>query len=244
MLRQCCVCRSSGHRRPGWVGNPEYRILSQHRMTDTSSARQWRTVDRTFRALLQMCRCLLQKFVSVCCTVDRIQEFHCIGFPSFKPIGGCNYSGLVDMDTGVPIGYNLSFPKNTVLIDGRIHVRRWTDERQLPDCVIERDTGRSPSVLVWGAVWYHGQFHQQPVHQKRSVARSRTLPSTSSWWCISKGQWSSTYCYTFSAQQIQLLPAPAYFPDMSSFEHAWDFVGWHLFHDSLLSLMQKIFGLV
>lgn len=37
----------------------------------------------------------------------------------------------------------------------------------------------------------------------------------------------------FSAQQIQFHLWPAYSPDMSPFEHVWDFVGWRIARDVL-----------
>ena len=41
--------------------------------------------------------------------------------------------------------------------DGRIHVRRYAGERHLPECIIQRHTGRTPGVMVWGAIAYHGR---------------------------------------------------------------------------------------
>ncbi|GFV14248.1 hypothetical protein TNCV_1163711 [Trichonephila clavipes] len=38
-----------------------------------------------------------------------------------------------------------------------------------------------------------------------------------------------------SAQQLQLLPSPAYLRDMSTIEHEWDLVGWLLAHDPHLA---------
>ncbi|GFW37119.1 transposable element Tcb1 transposase [Trichonephila clavipes] len=39
--------------------------------------------------------------------------------------------------------------------DGRIRVRRSEGERCLPECVIERSSGLTPRVMVYGAVSYH-----------------------------------------------------------------------------------------
>ena len=41
--------------------------------------------------------------------------------------------------------------------DGRIRVRRYAGERHLPECIIERHSGRTPGVMVWGAIAYHGR---------------------------------------------------------------------------------------
>ncbi|GFX04188.1 transposable element Tc1 transposase [Trichonephila clavipes] len=40
--------------------------------------------------------------------------------------------------------------------DGRIRVMRYAWERHIPECIIERHSGRTPGVMVWGAIAYHG----------------------------------------------------------------------------------------
>ncbi|GFX45274.1 transposable element Tc1 transposase [Trichonephila clavipes] len=40
--------------------------------------------------------------------------------------------------------------------DGRIRVRLYGGERRIPECIIERHSGRTPGVMVWGAIAYHG----------------------------------------------------------------------------------------
>ncbi|GFU87232.1 transposable element Tc1 transposase [Trichonephila clavipes] len=40
--------------------------------------------------------------------------------------------------------------------DGRIRVRLYAGERCIPECIIERHSGRTPRVMVWGAIAYHG----------------------------------------------------------------------------------------
>ncbi|GFU86785.1 transposable element Tc1 transposase [Trichonephila clavipes] len=41
--------------------------------------------------------------------------------------------------------------------DDRIHVRRYAGERCLPGCVIERHSGLTPRVMVWGMNSYYGR---------------------------------------------------------------------------------------
>ncbi|GFS48326.1 transposable element Tc1 transposase [Trichonephila clavipes] len=41
--------------------------------------------------------------------------------------------------------------------DGRIRVRLYAGERRIPECIIERHSGRTPGVMVWGAIAYHGR---------------------------------------------------------------------------------------
>ncbi|GFW12844.1 transposable element Tc1 transposase [Trichonephila clavipes] len=41
--------------------------------------------------------------------------------------------------------------------DGRIRIRRYAGERNIPECNIERHSGRTHGVMVWGAIAYHGR---------------------------------------------------------------------------------------
>ncbi|GFU90667.1 transposable element Tc1 transposase [Trichonephila clavipes] len=41
--------------------------------------------------------------------------------------------------------------------DGRIRVRLYAGERHIPEFIIERHSGRTPGVMVWGAIAYHGR---------------------------------------------------------------------------------------
>ncbi|GFY14062.1 hypothetical protein TNCV_3274941 [Trichonephila clavipes] len=41
--------------------------------------------------------------------------------------------------------------------DDRIRVRRYAGELCLPECVVERHSGLTPGVMVWGAISYHGR---------------------------------------------------------------------------------------
>lgn len=40
--------------------------------------------------------------------------------------------------------------------DGRIRLRSYSSQQHLPRCVIQRLTRQTPSVMVWGAIGYHG----------------------------------------------------------------------------------------
>ncbi|GFU02147.1 transposable element Tc1 transposase [Trichonephila clavipes] len=40
--------------------------------------------------------------------------------------------------------------------DGRIRVRLYAGERRILECIIERHSGRTPRLMVWGAIAYHG----------------------------------------------------------------------------------------
>ncbi|PRD36012.1 UNVERIFIED_CONTAM: hypothetical protein NCL1_09909 [Trichonephila clavipes] len=43
--------------------------------------------------------------------------------------------------------------------EGRIRVRSYAGECCLLECVIERLSGLTPRVMVWGAISYHGRFN-------------------------------------------------------------------------------------
>ncbi|GFW85025.1 transposable element Tc1 transposase [Trichonephila clavipes] len=65
------------------------------------------------------------------------------------------------IEAGVLIGSRSSFSDesrfNLGHHDGRIRVRRYVGERHIPECNIERHSGRTPGVMVWGAIAYHGR---------------------------------------------------------------------------------------
>lgn len=112
MPRQSCVCGSSGHKRTGQVGNPAVNdeMLSQHMMIDTSSEQytnrttwsgqlteSWSTATVASLCAPTIRQCLLHR---------RLHARVISGSPSSKTIGSYGYSGLVDMDNGVPIDRN------------------------------------------------------------------------------------------------------------------------------------------
>ncbi|GFX82496.1 uncharacterized protein TNCV_2166441 [Trichonephila clavipes] len=69
----------------------------------------------------------------------------------------CNNVGLVYSSTSAApwIAYESRF--NLWDHDGRIRVRRYADERCLPECIIELNSGITPKVIVWGAISYDGR---------------------------------------------------------------------------------------
>ncbi|GFU63488.1 transposable element Tc1 transposase [Trichonephila clavipes] len=94
---------------------------------------------------------------------------------------------------------------------GRIRVRRYAGERHIPECIIERDSGRT--VMVWGAIAYHGRSQLLRIQDNVRPHVAKTLKSY------------------LDSQQVQLLPWPAYSPDMSLIQHVWDIVGRRLARD-------------
>ncbi|GFT70255.1 transposable element Tc1 transposase [Trichonephila clavipes] len=98
--------------------------------------------------------------------------------------------------------------------DGRIHVRRYAGERCIPECVIERHSGLTPGVMLEVVPFLEGipRIFQQDIARPHVAKTVRDF---------------------FSVQHIQLLPWPAYSPDMSPIELVWDLVGRRFARDPL-----------
>ncbi|GFV72096.1 transposable element Tc1 transposase [Trichonephila clavipes] len=94
--------------------------------------------------------------------------------------------------------------------DGRTRVRLYAGERRIPECIIERHSGQTPGVMVWGCHRLPGAVFQQ------DNARPHVAKTVKSY---------------LDSQQVQLLPWPAYSPDMSPIEHEWDIVGRRITRD-------------
>ncbi|GFX97626.1 transposable element Tcb2 transposase [Trichonephila clavipes] len=122
--------------------------------------------------------------------------------------------------------------------DGRIRVRRYASERCLPECVIERHSGLTPGVMVWGAISYRGRSNllriegnhnsNRYVHevlQPEIVSFLQDIPEAIFQQDNARSHNANTVRDFCSAQPLQLLPWPAYSPDMSPIEHVWYLVG-------------------
>ncbi|GFW84416.1 transposable element Tcb2 transposase [Trichonephila clavipes] len=92
--------------------------------------------------------------------------------------------------------------------DSRIRVRRYAGERCLPECVIERHSGLTPRVMVWGIPGAIFQQDNARPHVAKTVR---------------------DFC---SAQHMQLLTWTAYSSYMLPIEHVRDLVGRRLARDS------------
>ncbi|GFX65365.1 transposable element Tc1 transposase [Trichonephila clavipes] len=110
---------------------------------------------------LQVFHYVLHQFRDVCCSVGCAQGFLYAGFLSRKTIATCSYNGPMCIGAGVLIGSRSSFSDesrfNLWHHDGRIRVMRYAGERHIPECNIERHNRRTPGVMVWGAIAYHGR---------------------------------------------------------------------------------------
>ncbi|GFS51491.1 transposable element Tcb2 transposase [Trichonephila clavipes] len=123
--------------------------------------------------------------------------------------------------------------------DGRIRVKRYAGERHIPECIIERHSGRTPGVMVWGAISYHGRSqllqimgnlnstrYINEVLQPRAIPFLQELPGAVFQQDNARPHVAKTVKSYLDSQQVQLLPWTAYLPDMSPIEHVWDIVGW------------------
>ncbi|GFX52479.1 nitric oxide synthase [Trichonephila clavipes] len=106
--------------------------------------------------------------------------------------------------------------------DGRIRVRRYAGKHCLPECIIERHSGLTPRVMVWGVIPYHGRFN---------LPRIEDIPGAIFQQDNAPPHVAKTFRDFCSAQHMQLLPWLAYSPDMSPIEHMWYLVGRRLARD-------------
>ncbi|GFU93004.1 transposable element Tc1 transposase [Trichonephila clavipes] len=127
--------------------------------------------------------------------------------------------------------------------DSRIR-RRYAGERCLPECVIERHSGLIPGVMVWGVISYHGRSNllrfegnlnsNRYVHevlQPEVVPFLQGIHGAVFQQDNTRPHVAKTVRDFCSAQHMQLLPWPAYSPNMSPIEHVWDLVGQRLARD-------------
>ncbi|GFV61600.1 transposable element Tcb1 transposase [Trichonephila clavipes] len=128
--------------------------------------------------------------------------------------------------------------------DGRIRVMRYAGERHIPECNIERHSKRTPGVMVWGAIAYHGRSqllrivgnlnstrYINEVLQPQAIPFLQGLPGAVFQQDNARPHVAKTVKSYLDSQQVQLLSWPAYSPDMSPIEHMWDIVGGRLARD-------------
>ncbi|GFW79326.1 transposable element Tc1 transposase [Trichonephila clavipes] len=97
--------------------------------------------------------------------------------------------------------------------DGRIRVRCYAGERHIPECIIERHSGRTPGVMPQAIPFLQGL--PGAVFQQDN-ARPHVTKTVKSY---------------LDSQQVQFLPWTAYSADMPPIEHVWDIVGRRLVRD-------------
>ncbi|GFW01021.1 transposable element Tcb1 transposase [Trichonephila clavipes] len=165
------------------------------------------------------------------------------GFLSRKPIAEANVHRSWRADWQHVV-FSDESRSNLCHHDGRIRVRRYAGERHIPECIIERHSGRTPGVMVLGAISYHGRSqllrivgnlnitrYIHEVLQPQAIPFLQGLPEAVFQQDNARPYVAKTFISYLDSQQGQLLPWPAYSPDMSTIEHVWDIVGRRLARD-------------
>ncbi|GFW65840.1 transposable element Tcb2 transposase [Trichonephila clavipes] len=88
--------------------------------------------------------------------------------------------------------------------------------------VIERHSGLTPRVMVWGTISYHG---------RSNLLRIEGIPGAIFQQDNARPHVANTVRDFCSAQHMQLLLQPTYSSDMLPTEHVLDLVGWRLTRD-------------
>lgn len=125
--------------------------------------------------------------------------------------------------------------------DGRIRVRRHRGERDLPECILQRHSGQTPGVMVWGAISYHGRSrliridgnlnsdrYIREVVQPEVIPFLQNLPGAVFQQDNARPHVARNVLAFFQAHQTPLFPWPARSPDMYPIEHVWDRVAHRL----------------
>ncbi|GFS92441.1 transposable element Tcb1 transposase [Trichonephila clavipes] len=126
--------------------------------------------------------------------------------------------------------------------DGHIRMWRHRGERMLNSCVMHRHTGRAPGIMVWGSIGYHSrtplvriagtlnsQCYISEVFEPIVVPYLKGLATAIFQQDNARTQVVRIIQKFFVNHQIELLPCPARFPDLSSpIEIMWSMVAQRL----------------
>ena len=124
----------------------------------------------------------------------------------------------------------------------RIRVRRYADQRCLPECVIDRHNGRTAGVMAWSAISCHKRSNllSDNLNSNRyvyEVLQLKLFPSfkASLERSFRRIMHARNVAKTFrdfcSAQHMQFLPWLVYPSDMLPIEQVWHLVGRRLARD-------------
>ncbi|GFT25231.1 transposable element Tc1 transposase [Trichonephila clavipes] len=103
--------------------------------------------------------------------------------------------------------------------DGRIRVRLYAGERHIPECIINHHSGRTPGVMVWGVIAYHGRSqllrivgilnstrYINEVLQPQAIPFLQGLPGAVFQQDNARSHVAKTVKSYLDSQQVQLLP--------------------------------------
>ncbi|GFX05480.1 transposable element Tcb2 transposase [Trichonephila clavipes] len=168
---------------------------------------------------LHVFHCVLHQFGDVCCSVGCAQGFHYTGFLSRKTIAACGYNGPMCIEDGVLIGSRSSFLTNAASICGTMMAEFVSGAMPV--------NGTFRSALSNATVDEHPELWSGP----QAISFLQGLPGAGFQQDNARPHVTKTVKSYLDSQQVQLLPWPAYSPDMSPIEHEWDIVGRRIARD-------------
>ncbi|GFW60070.1 transposable element Tcb2 transposase [Trichonephila clavipes] len=193
------------------------RRLVRMAQTDlTASSRQlaaqWSTTTGVSLCASSIRRRLLQR-------VGCAQGFLYTGFLSRKTIATCGYNGQMRIGVGVLIGSRSFFLTNPASICGTMMAEFVSGAMPV--------NGTFRSALSNATVDEHPELWSGP----QDIPFLQGLPGAVFQQDNARPHVAKTVKSYLDSQQVQLLPWPAYSPDMSPIEHVWDIVRGRLARD-------------
>ncbi|KAJ8879210.1 hypothetical protein PR048_019816 [Dryococelus australis] len=119
-----------------------------------------------------------------------------------------------------------------------VGVRRYSGDRNLAACIVERHSGQTSSVMVWGAIGYivrsgllciennlNRNRYIREVLEPEVLPLVQATPHATFQQNNARPHVARDVQAFFNERRVPLLPWPARSPDMSPIEHIWDLVG-------------------
>lgn len=126
---------------------------------------------------------------------------------------------------------------------GHIHVRCYCGDCNLTAFIVEQHSRQTPSVMVWGTIWYIRWSHLLYIEDNlnsncyiREVLEPKVLPLLQRTPHVifqqdnAQPHVARNVQAFFEDQWVVLLSWSSHSPDMLPIKHIWDIVGWQLVH--------------
>ncbi|UYV66997.1 hypothetical protein LAZ67_4003618, partial [Cordylochernes scorpioides] len=118
----------------------------------------------------------------------------------------------------------------------RVRVWRRRGERSNPAAIVERPTVRQRGIMIWGAIAYDSRSPLLRIRGTMTaqryvddVLRPVTLPYLqgvpNALYQQDNARPHTVRISQQALQDVQMLPRPPYYPDLSPIEHVWDIIG-------------------